>query len=1378
MATNLIQTTFSTEYKDDYRDSDNYHRILFNTGVGLQARELTQLQTILQKQIERFGNNVFKEGAVVKPGGINVNPKYEFIKLNTTDPSHVLPPDITTLVGKTVTGQTSAIVATILEVVAAAGSDPATLYVKYTNTSSAQGTSDVATQRMRSDEIIDVSDGTDLKVKLSTADDPSTGTGTQVTLRSGIYYARGNFVFTQDQSKIISKYTDTPSTDVGFKTVEQIITASDDNALYDNQGAVPNVSAPGADRYRITLTIAERSEILSSENFIHVATVVNGAIFESVTTDQSYNIPNDLIATRIKENSGDYEVKPFVSKFELDSENTHLLLRVSDGTVVVDGYRAARPYPTAIRVQKPTATLAINNEPVNAVLGHHVIVTPSANAAGQTQGVPDIDTMEEMNLRSAVAHGGSTIGTVRVKALTKDGLNIKAHLTDIQMNSGEAFRNVKSVGTSVNNYFDITLDNSKAVLKEPTNDYSLLSLPKGRPSTITDLIYTAQRKFSSVSANSSGVVTLTGVSGNPGEAYASTSNFIFAKADSDISTISPTITLSGGATGGTADFGTGNTIVSSSNIEYAAYITKTQTTPKTKTLTNLSLVDAVESDGAGLKFLNLRRADIFSVDEIVNAADSSQDLASRFLIDNGQRPSRYEPGRLILKNGFSAPSGNVSVKFKFLDPSSSGDYFSVNSYSGQVDYDKIPSYRTPAGLTVNLRNVLDFRSVADSAGNFGTSGSTMIELPQNGTNITADVTYNLAQSAKLAIDKNSNLSLNFGPSGFFPMPPTREEGTLPLYDITLNPKTLNDSDVQLSKINFRRFTMKDVGNLATRIDRLEEFTTLNLLEVDTKNFEVLDSAGNNRTKAGFFVDDFKDHRFSSIRTPNDHRSSIDIVRKQLRALQQEDTIRMIYDSDASTNTVIKGDNVYPRFDEASFIDQTTASKAIQINPFAVTVYNGNIVLSPSSDEWRDTERLPDKIVQKGTLISRRPAYLFDNHITGWCGTTAANAQQTVVTDDSILELVDDRLINTTQLTFMRSRKIFFKATGLRPNTRVFTFLDGINISAFTNGQSGEGGFSFYSSESTDHGNTLKGLTEHPNGSTTPLVTDGMGSVSGSFIIPNNDQTLINSGTREFKILDISVDNDVNAGSIASAPYTAKGYLDTKQAEYTSTRIIYVPYNVNPYSYSSGDGGGGGGDKFSITNASLGSGVSMYGGPGDPTGAGSTFGFNGTSFTGPDGNPSGGPGNTSNTSSGYDNQGPGDDGHSAETDGALCLLEDMMVMLNGRISQVTNVMIGDTVSYGTVIEVMHKHMRTGYYVINDELKITNDHPVLANGSWKRTEDVIVGDYINKVKVESIKYVEKIVPTVYIGVDTMGYDVYCGENTYTVHGHYKEKMQKAC
>ena len=152
MATTLTDTTFLSTYKDDFKDSDGYHRVLFNSGVGLQARELTQLQTILQNQISRLGDNIFKEGAVVKPGGVNVNPLYEFIKLDTSSSDHQLPTDLTSLVGTTATGRTSGIVAEIIEVVAAAGSDPATLYVKYTSTSAAQSSTDVVTVRMQSEE--------------------------------------------------------------------------------------------------------------------------------------------------------------------------------------------------------------------------------------------------------------------------------------------------------------------------------------------------------------------------------------------------------------------------------------------------------------------------------------------------------------------------------------------------------------------------------------------------------------------------------------------------------------------------------------------------------------------------------------------------------------------------------------------------------------------------------------------------------------------------------------------------------------------------------------------------------------------------------------------------------------------------------------------------------------------------------------------------------------------------------------------------------------------------------------------------------------------------------------------------------------------------
>jgi len=67
MPTTFTSNVFSSTYKDDFLDSDNYHRILFNSGRALQARELTQMQTIIQEEIARFGRNIFKDGAAVNP---------------------------------------------------------------------------------------------------------------------------------------------------------------------------------------------------------------------------------------------------------------------------------------------------------------------------------------------------------------------------------------------------------------------------------------------------------------------------------------------------------------------------------------------------------------------------------------------------------------------------------------------------------------------------------------------------------------------------------------------------------------------------------------------------------------------------------------------------------------------------------------------------------------------------------------------------------------------------------------------------------------------------------------------------------------------------------------------------------------------------------------------------------------------------------------------------------------------------------------------------------------------------------------------------------------------------------------------------------------
>ena len=46
-------------YYDDFDDTKNFHRILFKPGFAVQARELTQAQTILQDQISKFGSGIY-----------------------------------------------------------------------------------------------------------------------------------------------------------------------------------------------------------------------------------------------------------------------------------------------------------------------------------------------------------------------------------------------------------------------------------------------------------------------------------------------------------------------------------------------------------------------------------------------------------------------------------------------------------------------------------------------------------------------------------------------------------------------------------------------------------------------------------------------------------------------------------------------------------------------------------------------------------------------------------------------------------------------------------------------------------------------------------------------------------------------------------------------------------------------------------------------------------------------------------------------------------------------------------------------------------------------------------------------------------------------
>jgi hypothetical protein len=84
MATNFTGDFNVDPYYDDFDAVKNYHRILFKPGFAVQARELTQSQTILQNQITSFADAIFTQNTPISGGKVTVNQNVYYLKLNTT----------------------------------------------------------------------------------------------------------------------------------------------------------------------------------------------------------------------------------------------------------------------------------------------------------------------------------------------------------------------------------------------------------------------------------------------------------------------------------------------------------------------------------------------------------------------------------------------------------------------------------------------------------------------------------------------------------------------------------------------------------------------------------------------------------------------------------------------------------------------------------------------------------------------------------------------------------------------------------------------------------------------------------------------------------------------------------------------------------------------------------------------------------------------------------------------------------------------------------------------------------------------------------------------------------------------------------------------
>lgn len=1180
MVTPVIKNTFLTTYRDDWKDSDNYHRILFNNGRALQARELTQMQTILQNQITKSGNFLFKDGSPISGGQINLSIAAEYVKLNTA--VYELPTTLSTIVGDIFTGSTSGLKVRINKAVEAEGSDPATLYVSYIDNNSQTSADTTTPQRLRAGETLTgLSSGVTLRVQTTnTTINPCVGRGSIISVNSGTYYVSGHYVLAKRQSIIVSKYSNTPTENVGFIATEDIVTASDDVDLYDNSGPNPNLSAPGADRYRIRLTLTKESDVESGDLYFNVVKIDNGYIAQSVDAQTSsiLNTVGDIMATRTFEESGNYVVNPFIVKVKTNEDSDQKLdIAVGPGLAYVNGYRVQSLADTNFTIPKPRATTLYTNQVSAANYGNYVI-------ASTLKGMLAINTLATVNLRSAVTYGGSTIGTARVRAIEENGSNYNLYLFDVTMNTGQSFRDVRSIGSSTVKYANLLLVDGVATIIDASNNNLFFDLPRYRPSELSDIVLTTQRVFTGTT-NGSGSVTLTA---GTSEVFDDANSWITVT-DSDGLVLSPTITISSPYTSAVL-----TSLPVSKNVTVAAYVQKNAGSVKSKTLTNRATTYTPDSDGT----ITLDRADVYRINSIKVGSSTGATVTNYYNFFNGQNDNYYGLGQLFLKTNKAAPVGNIYVDFDYFTHGANGDFFAVNSYTGQIAYDDIPSHTQANGDVVNLRDVIDFRPrISDAGTNFTGTGAVRVELPKNTDLVNFDVRYYRAQRGIVAIGADGIITVGTGPSSVVnPKYPETPPDSLVTYRFAINPYMVGDSDMTSEYPRYRHYSMAAIGKLEDRLDRLEELTTLSLLELDTANARVYDSSGIDRLKAGFTADNFSSHAYSDFKNP-EYKASIDFQLRELRPEFVQRSVELVYDSAASSGTILKGDTVYMQYTDVPWKKQISFTTSEDVTSFEISRMVGEIKLSPASDVWQDEETKPKKVVDGGfdldTTATRTWAG-WNGNWSGWeddeiaalkvgddlnSGTvtstqtrsyTSGNYRYTVkdrtkytneVSSKYTVNVPGPRIVTQSSIPYQRSKFVFFRATNLRPNTRFFAFYNNKDVSNWINTSTP---FTYYGtlpreSPYLEVGNIYNTNTGFPTklGGPTDIYSNAEGIVEGVFLIPNTAALRFPTGTNKFTLIDISVLDLQEAISYAAADFTASGMLTTYQDQTVSTRMVKI-----------------------------------------------------------------------------------------------------------------------------------------------------------------------------------------------------------------------------
>lgn len=1180
-------------YYDDFDIAKQFHKILFVPERAVQVRELIQLQTILQNQIEQFGDNIFQEGSIIKGCNFTELNDLSYVKVKDVPTStSVNQFDPTIFIGEVldsgeeyqyeIEGQVTGLRASIIS--ASRGfetrsPDLNTFYIRYLNTNDSQEKTFQAGEelhirriRLLNDEIQPEQSGDNPVVTINVTN-LSNPTGSSFGLRvsEGIIFQKGHFLFAEEQLIIISKYTSFPDqVGIGYTVSEELVSHLQDNSLYDNASGFTNKNAPGADRLKlIPILIKKDIEEAEEDNEFFVLIKYESGNAVQIRDVSQYNSLGEEFARRTYEESGNYIQNKFTFQATRNSANNELLqIAISPGVAYVKGFRVENHATRYVDILPISETRSLVNQPISFQYGNYVNISA-------INGKVPIDGETTVNLKNS---GNSVIGTALVKNITPSRL----YLYQVNMIGSNSFSNVVKVsGTSGEIIF-----NSNTILQEKnSSEFVFESGTLNLANTTNITLPKRVSKSVSITGDTFNLIAEVGqdfdVEQEDMVLVDSTDTFIDISSYS-VSTNKETLTIN--LVGGQSPAATGTLYYN---------IREQLVEPYTKVTVNTYIKSLYNSNTSvyNLGFPDVQKIiSIYDVDGI--------DVTSSFRLVTNQKDHYYDHSYIEYIPNTRRPSNGlmtVNLECYKINDTTGQAFFTVASYS---DVNIIPSYTTSTNKTYNLRECFDMRPYVTELGNYNVTDAGSAPTINPAINITPsyvespfipalsssgqyDVEYYLNRVDLLTVDSYGRFSFIRGEEADYPAAPTIDTAdqmalcriTIPGYP-ALSPEEASiqkkfDYSVQLKPVGTEVQTMKDISDMKERIEQLSYYVTLSQLEAETQNLNILDENGLSRFKNGIIVDSFSDLSVANIEHP-EYNAAIDFTEKTIGPSVM--TVPLNIRLKESSNVTIYPDTIkeetasLQKGSQVAFISQKYA------NSFRNCVsnyysYKGNGYLSPEYDMAYDTQTNPAHLdfdfygpikqfadnLQEIVPLTRTDTMVLSDETRKETVRTKNHEWVYEITDTVLRDKTKDLQISSKTNTqkvgdfvtnfkfqpYMRSREIRIFMSGLRPNTRHYFYFDQQDVNAHV--------------VPGDHiFNTAKDI--RPYGKKGQAVkTDSKGILRALFHIPPKTFFV---GDRKLEIVDVDSYSSIESASTSygSVMYRAYNFSVEKTSLTSSTRV--------------------------------------------------------------------------------------------------------------------------------------------------------------------------------------------------------------------------------